>query len=79
MIDIVHPVTKEATTSLILGLVKHIHVRKDVLTERGTVDPTKLKPISRLGDNSYSTLGTGFRLPRPAWKEEEEKVEEKSS
>jgi hypothetical protein len=64
-----------ATTTLILGLVKHIHVRKDVLSERGTVDPTKFKPLGRLGDITYSTLGDGFRLPRPAWKDEQKIIE----
>jgi len=56
--------------------VKYIHVRNDVLTERGTVDPTKFKPIGRLGDSAYSTLGDGFRLPRAVWKDEEKTIEE---
>ena len=70
------PVTQVATTVLILGLVKHIHVRKDVLNERGMVDPAKFKPIGRLGDNIYSTLGNSFRLSRPVWKDEQKNVEE---
>jgi len=74
----VNPVTKVATTTLILGLVKHIHVRKDVLTDRGTVDPTKFKPLGRLGANNYATLGDGFRLLRPAWKDEQKNIEEVS-
>ena len=76
IVDIVNPVTEIATTTLILGLVKHIHVRNDVLTERGTVDPTKFKPLGRLGGTCYSTLGDGFRLPRPAWQNEQKNVEE---
>ena len=76
IIDIVDPVTQVATTVLILGLVKHIHVRKDVLNERGMVDPAKFKPIGRLGDNIYSTLGNSFRLSRPVWKDEQKNVEE---
>lgn len=75
-IDIVHPVTKVATTTLVLALVKHIHVRNDMLTERGMVDPAKLKPLARLGDISYSTLGDGFRLPRFIWKDESENIDE---
>ena len=59
-----------ATTTLLLGLVKHIHVRKDVLTETGTVDPAKLKPIGRLGDTTNATLRHGFRLPIPVWTDE---------
>jgi hypothetical protein len=72
----VNPVTEIATTTLILGLVKHIHVRNDVLTERGTVDPTKFKPLGRLGACAYSTLGDGFQLSRPAWKDEQKDVEQ---
>lgn len=77
-IDVIHPVTGQAVTSLILGLVKHIHVRNDVLTERGTVDVAKLKPLGRLGDISYGRVGDSFRLPRPAWSEEEEEVKKAS-
>ncbi|KAG2339411.1 hypothetical protein BDR05DRAFT_967958 [Suillus weaverae] len=28
----------------------HIHVRKDVLTDKGVIDLTKFKPVARLGD-----------------------------
>jgi len=34
------------------------------------------KPLGRLGANAYSTLGDGFRLARPAWKNEQKDVEE---
>ncbi len=74
VIDIVHPDTGSLTTTLVLGLVKCIHVRNDVLNERGTVDVTKFKPIVRLGDISYSTIGTSFRIPREQWKLEGERV-----
>jgi len=76
VIDIVNPITKIATTSLVLGSVKYIHVRKDILTQRGTVDPTKFKPLGRLGDNTYSTLGDGFKIPRPIWPDEQKNIEE---
>ena len=75
-IDIVHPTTGENTSTLILGHVKYIHVRNDVLTERGTVDITKFKPIARLGDISYGRVGDVFRIPRAVWANEESKVEE---
>lgn len=38
-----------------------------MLNQKGVVDPALYRPISRLGDISYSTLGDAFRLPRPAW------------
>ena len=78
VIDIKHPETGVATTTMILGHVKYIHVRRDVLNDRGRVDPVKYKPIARLGDVAYATLGTAFRIARPQWKAEEEKVKELS-
>ncbi|KAI0073583.1 hypothetical protein K474DRAFT_1627341 [Panus rudis PR-1116 ss-1] len=73
-IDIADPKTAVVTTTLILGHVKYIHIRNDMLTERGTVDPDKLKPIARMGDILYGVLGGGFRLRRPAWENEKEKL-----
>lgn len=66
-IDIIHPETQVATTTMILGNVKYIHVRKDVLNERGNVDPAKLKPMGRMGDITYARSTEGFRLERPSW------------
>ncbi|KAF8119949.1 hypothetical protein EV363DRAFT_1194054 [Boletus edulis] len=74
-IDIVHPTTGECTTTLILAHVKYIHVRNDMLTERGTVDPIKFKPVARLGDISYARLGDIFRIPRPVWATEESNIQ----
>ncbi|KAH0839452.1 hypothetical protein J3R83DRAFT_242 [Lanmaoa asiatica] len=74
-IDIVHPETGECTSTLVLAHVKYIHVRNDMLTERGTIDVTKFKPIARLGDISYARVGDAFRLTRPVWATEESKVE----
>ncbi|KAH9925854.1 uncharacterized protein BXZ73DRAFT_49698 [Epithele typhae] len=75
-VDIIHPETKKHTTTLVLGLVKRIHVRNDTLNERGNVDITKLRPISRNGDISYARVGDSFRIPRPAWSVEGEKIGE---
>jgi len=68
-LDLRPPGTDIVTSNVIIGHVKKIHVRNDVLTEKGTVDPALLRPVARLGDTSYATLGTGFKLPRPAWKD----------
>lgn len=73
-IDIVHPTSGVCTTTLVLAHVKYIHVRNDVLNERGTVDLTKFKPIARMGDISYARVGDAFRLPRAVWATEESKV-----
>ena len=74
-IDITHPVTGEHTSTLILAHVKHIHVRKDMLTERGGVDPTKFKPVARMGDISYARVGDAFRLDRPGWAQAETTIQ----
>ncbi|KDR75814.1 hypothetical protein GALMADRAFT_97726 [Galerina marginata CBS 339.88] len=67
--DITPPSSVEPTTTMVLGSIKKIHVRKSVLSEDGmTVDPVKLRPISRLGGLSYGRLLEAFDLPRPSWK-----------
>ncbi|KAF9809018.1 hypothetical protein IEO21_07643 [Rhodonia placenta] len=73
-VEIVHPVTGVNTTTMILGLVKYVHVRNDMLTARGTVDPARLRPVARLGDISYARVGDGFRLRRPVWADEAEAI-----
>ncbi|KIJ59417.1 hypothetical protein HYDPIDRAFT_140660 [Hydnomerulius pinastri MD-312] len=75
-IDIVHPDTGERTNTLVLAHVKYIHIRNDVLNERGLVDLTKFKPVARMGDITYARVGDVFRLPRPTWAAEESKVME---
>ncbi|HEU5180138.1 MAG TPA: flavin reductase family protein [Candidatus Polarisedimenticolia bacterium] len=52
-------------TALILGKVVLYHVRDDLL-HQGSVDPTKLKPVARLGDDFYSYLGEVFSRGRPS-------------
>ncbi|KAH7888233.1 hypothetical protein F5I97DRAFT_1926654 [Phlebopus sp. FC_14] len=73
-IDIIHPTTGKANNTLILAYVKHIHVRNDVLNEKGLVELSKLKPVARMGDITYATVGSAFRLPRLLWTEEESKI-----
>ena len=85
-IDIVHPDTGAKTNTFVLGLVKKIHIRNDVLLDRHSeanpgevvklVDPTKFKPIARMGDITYASLGPLYRIARPAWATEKEKIEE---
>jgi hypothetical protein len=76
-IDIIHPTTNTHSATLILGYVKFIHIRKDVLDpNRGTVDPGKLKPVARMGGLFYSRILEGYFLPRLSWKENEENIQE---
>lgn len=67
--NITPPESTEITATLILGLIKRVHVRDSVLSEDGdAVDPGKLRPVARLGGNSYARLVEGFDLPRLSWK-----------
>ncbi|KAG9221048.1 hypothetical protein CCMSSC00406_0005513 [Pleurotus cornucopiae] len=57
-------------TTLILGLIKKVHIRESVLSDDGeSVDPRKLRAVARLGGLEYATIGHRFELPRPSWKE----------
>ncbi|KAG6871788.1 hypothetical protein C0995_016628 [Termitomyces sp. Mi166 len=75
-IDIPIPETGEIGTTLILGTIKYIHVRKDVLDERGNVDPGKLKPVARMGGTLYAKINEGYNIYRPNWKEHGEPIRE---
>lgn len=67
--DIAPPGSPEPSTTVILGLIKRIHVRESVLNEdEMTVDPAKLRPIARLGGTTYAKLLEGFDLSRISWK-----------
>ena len=74
--DIVSPRTQEVTTTLVFGLIKHIHVRNAVLAEDGqTIDPTKLRPVARLGGSTFVRFGEVFDLERPSWKVLKDRIE----
>jgi flavin reductase (DIM6/NTAB) family NADH-FMN oxidoreductase RutF len=66
--EICPPNSDEVTNTLVLGLIKRAHIRESVLTASGTVDPAKLRAVSRLGGDMYAKIGEGFELSRPPWK-----------
>ncbi|KZT00190.1 uncharacterized protein LAESUDRAFT_666698 [Laetiporus sulphureus 93-53] len=74
-IEIVHPDTGVNTNTMILGLVKYIHVRKDILNERDTVDPAKFKVVGRLSGLAYAHIESAYTLKRPVWAEEEKRIQ----
>ncbi|KAF9446442.1 hypothetical protein P691DRAFT_673607 [Macrolepiota fuliginosa MF-IS2] len=77
-IDIVEPNILKATNTLVIGLVKFIHIRKDVIDPaRNIVDPGKLKPILRLGSVIYAQLGNGYLIPRPSWTGSVDEIKER--
>jgi flavin reductase (DIM6/NTAB) family NADH-FMN oxidoreductase RutF len=57
-------IVEVAGTGLILGRVVLYHIREDLLAQ-GSVDPRKLAPVARLGDDYYSHLGEVFQRSRP--------------
>lgn len=67
------------TSTLLIGLVKRIHVRNDVLTrEEGDIyaaDPMKLQAVAKLGGDLYTRVLDAFRLPTRAWKDLEKEPE----
>ena len=42
-----------------------------MLNEKGAVDVQKYKPVARMGDISYGTIGDVYRMPAPSWEEVE--------
>ncbi|CAA7267220.1 unnamed protein product [Cyclocybe aegerita] len=74
-IDITEPSTGEITATLILGTIKYIHIRNDVVDPaRGVADPSKLRPIARMGGVTYAKVSDGYALPRESWKEKEKEI-----
>ncbi|WP_100487332.1 flavin reductase family protein [Sporolactobacillus pectinivorans] len=49
---------------LLIGRIVHYHIRED-LYRNGRIDPSGLKPVSRLAGSSYAKLGEIFDLTRP--------------
>ena len=70
--DISPPGSSKITATLVLGHIKLIHVRNSVLNQKGPVEASKLRAVSRLGGSMYGRAGDAFNLPRPTWKEEQE-------
>lgn len=68
---ITHPVTGLITTTLVLGRVRALHIRRDTLDARGRVDTRALRPVAKMGDISYARVGGLFRAPRPEWADAE--------
>jgi flavin reductase (DIM6/NTAB) family NADH-FMN oxidoreductase RutF len=74
-----HPArpSNSVTQSLVLGLIKLIHVRNSVLlkddnpnhSKAPVVDPAKLMPIGRLGGATFGYLGGAYDIKRPVWKD----------
>ncbi|KAJ3561432.1 hypothetical protein NP233_g10195 [Leucocoprinus birnbaumii] len=76
-VDIVEPNSLRATSTLVLGLVKHFHIRKDILDPvHGLPDPGKLKPVARMGNVTFTGVSEGYQIPRPSWANEKDRIKE---
>ncbi|KAF9057198.1 hypothetical protein BJ165DRAFT_15649 [Panaeolus papilionaceus] len=74
-IDITDPTTGVITTTLVLGSVKRIHVRNDVMNpDRGTIDPGKMKPVARMADVGYARISEGYHIALPSWTASQEAI-----
>jgi flavin reductase (DIM6/NTAB) family NADH-FMN oxidoreductase RutF len=52
------------SATLVVGIIKHIHINDAVITERGHIDVHKFQPIGRLAGNSYCYVHEVFELVR---------------
>ncbi len=55
-----------ASTDLVIGRCRMIHIDERVMAADGRVDAAQLKPVARLGRDEYAVLTELFHLPRPA-------------
>ncbi|EPQ28847.1 uncharacterized protein PFL1_03650 [Pseudozyma flocculosa PF-1] len=56
------------TTTLVLGNIKAIHIRKDTINpQTGAIDAQKTLPITRIGGLQYARTTVGYELERPKW------------
>ncbi|MBI3110470.1 MAG: flavin reductase family protein [Ignavibacteriales bacterium] len=53
------------SSTLVLAEVIRFHLREGILRPNGLVDPLLSKPVARLGDNEYATIGKVFTMNRP--------------
>ena len=69
--------SSELASTVVLGLIKKIHVRESILNKDGvTIDLSKIRPVARLGGTTYAHVLEGFDLPRISWKAVAEKYDE---
>ncbi len=52
-------------STVVIGLIKHIHIRDDLLDEQGRVDIHRLQAIGRLGKFEYCSVRDIFEMQRP--------------
>lgn len=76
----IHNADGKHTTTLVLGRVKVLHVRKDTINpETGAVDASKTLPVTRIGGLQYARTSVGYELERPKWSEIKDRPDVKAA
>jgi flavin reductase (DIM6/NTAB) family NADH-FMN oxidoreductase RutF len=58
---------RSGSANMLICEVLLIHVREDVLNEKGSIDPRKMDQVARMGGPWYSRAAQGlFELPQPS-------------
>jgi flavin reductase (DIM6/NTAB) family NADH-FMN oxidoreductase RutF len=55
------------STTIVIGIIRHIYVRDDLINDRYHIDITRFQPVGRLAGNSYCTVRETFELMRKTY------------
>lgn len=59
--------TGPGSTTIVVGIIRHICVRDDLINDRYHIDLARLRPVGRLAGNSYCTVRETFELARKSY------------
>ncbi|HAV54001.1 MAG TPA: flavin reductase, partial [Aequorivita sp.] len=64
--DVIKLGTEGGAGNLVICEVVKIHIKEEILSDDGSIDPFKIDTVSRLGGNWYSRAKEGlFEVPKP--------------
>jgi flavin reductase (DIM6/NTAB) family NADH-FMN oxidoreductase RutF len=52
------------SSTLVVGIIRHMHIRDDLINERNHIDLARYKPVARLAGSSYAYVHETFDLVR---------------
>lgn len=52
-------------STVVIGLIKHMHIRDDLIDPQGRIDIRRLQPIGRLAGSEYCYVRDIFEMQRP--------------
>jgi flavin reductase (DIM6/NTAB) family NADH-FMN oxidoreductase RutF len=55
------------SATIVIGLIKHIHIRDELLDERYRIDLARLRPVARLAGSSYCPVRDVFEIERKTY------------